>query len=1032
MNETVLDTFEDVSGWLPVASGQAQLHLSREDGPAGPALRLDFDFQGGGGFVVARKAFSLSLPESYALELDLRGRAPRNKLEIKLSDPSGRNVWWYHRDEFDFSEDGDRLRVRSSEIEFAWGPAGGGTLGRLGSIELVIAAGPGGKGTVWLEGLRLFDESFQGEVIASASGWLEGHGPERLVDGLAETRWCSASAAAPQWCQLDFQRPREYGGLIIHWLPGHGALAFEVQLSDDGETWVTAYAAPRAGALRSYIPLPRARSRMLRLALLEPQHPNHYAIVEIDVQPFEFSRSQTIFFDHLAAVERRGLYPKYFTRRQTYSTPIGLAEGRTGAGASSSALLNEEGMVEVDKGSFSIEPFLFVDGRLTTWADVEIHQELEDGFLPHPSSVWQGDGLSLGISSCAVAAALPAIYLRYRLENQRHTRLRGRLFLAVRPFQVTPPWQAHGNLGGLCPIGEIDHRDGVAWVNGDRAIRPLTAGSHFGAAGFDEGGILELLADGQLPPRGTTEDVHGLASAAFGFGLDLAAGEHATIGLVVPLGPCKPDEVGAADAFAGDVETAFAAASEQWRRRLTSIELDLPVHPSVVSTLRTAIGHILINRDGAAVQPGPRRYQRSWIRDAATMCAALLRAGCRDEVRDFLRWYAPYQAADGNVPCCVDRSGADWLVEHDSHGQLIFTIAEYFRLAGDRELLAELWPHARRAADYIGHLRAGRMTDEYRAPDKLARFGLLPESASHEGYLAHPVHSYYDDFWALRGLADAAMLAEEIGDCDSQARFLAARDELHRDLYDSIERTIAERKLPYIPGSVEWADFDPNATTTAITTTDAAQSLPATELAYTYDEYLRGFQRRRDGEVDWSNYTAYEIRIIGALTRLGRRRAAHELLQYFLDDRRPSAWNQWPEISWRDPASPGHIGDVPHTWIAAEYVMAVLGLFGFERSTDQSLVIAAGIADSWLAAGPVAIGNLPTYYGRLGFRLRKAGDRELHLVIEGVTPPPGGIVVEPPLPQPLRSVHVNGVAHRDFDAFSLRVRVCPAEIVMRF
>ena len=56
------------------------------------------------------------------------------------------------------------------------------------------------------------------------------------------------------------------------------------------------------------------------------------------------------------------------------------------------------------------------------------------------------------------------------------------------------------------------------------------------------------------------------------------------------------------------------------------------------------------------------------------MAAALLRVRCPDEVRDFLRWYAPYQAPDGNVPCCVDRSGPDWLPEHDSHGQLVFTL----------------------------------------------------------------------------------------------------------------------------------------------------------------------------------------------------------------------------------------------------------------------------------------------------------------------------------------------------------------------
>ena len=69
----------------------------------------------------------------------------------------------------------------------------------------------------------------------------------------------------------------------------------------------------------------------------------------------------------------------------------------------------------------------------------------------------------------------------------------------------------------------------------------------------------------------------------------------------------------------------------------------------------TATAHILVTRSGPALQPGPRRYTRSWIRDGAMMGAALLRMGHRDEVREFIRWYAPHQREDGFVPCCVDQ-----------------------------------------------------------------------------------------------------------------------------------------------------------------------------------------------------------------------------------------------------------------------------------------------------------------------------------------------------------------------------------------
>ena len=50
MNGNILDDFEDLSGWHAIASGQAQLHISQAQGRRAKAMRLDFDFRGGGSF----------------------------------------------------------------------------------------------------------------------------------------------------------------------------------------------------------------------------------------------------------------------------------------------------------------------------------------------------------------------------------------------------------------------------------------------------------------------------------------------------------------------------------------------------------------------------------------------------------------------------------------------------------------------------------------------------------------------------------------------------------------------------------------------------------------------------------------------------------------------------------------------------------------------------------------------------------------------------------------------------------------------
>ena len=125
----------------------------------------------------------------------MRGAAPANKLEIKLVDPSGRNVWWWHRDAFEFPADWQPLRIRSSEVAFAWGPAGGGTMRELGALEIAIAAGPGGRGTVWICDLRFEDLSLARAAARRAPrARRPGHAPEHALEASPATSWRSAPA----------------------------------------------------------------------------------------------------------------------------------------------------------------------------------------------------------------------------------------------------------------------------------------------------------------------------------------------------------------------------------------------------------------------------------------------------------------------------------------------------------------------------------------------------------------------------------------------------------------------------------------------------------------------------------------------------------------------------------------------------------------------------------------------------------------------------------------------------------------------
>jgi len=411
------------------------------------------------------------------------------------------------------------------------------------------------------------------------------------------------------------------------------------------------------------------------------------------------------------------------------------------------------------------------------------------------------------------------------------------------------------------------------------------------------------------------------------------------------------------------------------------------------------------------------------------MAEALLRLGHSDVAAEYLRWYAPHQFANGKVPCCVDRRGADPVPENDSAGELIFLSAEVYRYTGDRALQADLWPRVDAAAHYLDTLRLSeRTTDNLRSATR-PFYGLLPASISHEGYSAKPMHSYWDDFWALKGYAGAIVIGNALARPAAVRRLEASRDEFRRDLTASLRQTTAVHGISYLPGSAELGDFDPTSSTIALAPGGDVGVLPEGLLVPTFERYWREFTDRRNGN-SWDLYTPYEIRTVGTFVRLGWRERAHALLEFFLDGRRPATWNQWAEVVGRDARSPRFIGDMPHGWVGSDFIRSVLDLFAYERERDRAIVIGAGVPPEWLDAPGVSIRDLRTPHGPLSYSLERKGGRVILEVASGRLPPGGVVFVWPGKGAPPRDTQVNG-QRASWRGRELPLDTLPATVVAR-
>ena len=974
------DTFDDLSAWQAQPSEGVEARLSSEPGHRGPCLRLDYDFRRGAGFVVVRRELPLELPENYRFSFWVRGEGPANNLELKLVSPSGDDVWWVNRRAYQPPLRWMRLTQRKRHFAFAWGPSAGAPLKRIGAIEFAIAAHEGGRGTIWLdelEAVSLPPESTEiGPAEVHYSSAAEDVSPILPTDG--QIHWQPDKNDTKPWIELRFEGLRELGGVLLDWGAGP-APRYDVLAITDGKPAILRRAREVAGG-RNWLRMPEAECEALRVRILDLEGwPAGAALRALRPLDWRFGDSLNGMLRQVAANSPRGAYPRPLLWEQAFWTVVGAPDDDR------EALLDEYGAIEVGRGAFRVEPLLWSADRLWTWADSAAVCSLEEGYLPIPSVHWPAPPVELTVTALADGApGRSSVLVRYVLRNRTETAQHGRLLLAIRPFQALPPWQELNLTGGVAQIHRIARSDNTVRVD-ERVVRALSDPAGFATATFASGEIVERLRSGVWPDPSAeqVDDEDGLASAALRFDFQLAAGETREVHVEIPLhaesgAAPSPNE---APAY---FERRLAVARDMWRAELNRVELRLPGRLRAWGdTWRSTLAYVLINADGPAIQPGSRTYERSWIRDGAMTSAALLAAGHAERVRDFIEWFAPNQFESGKVPCVVDRRGPDPVDEHDSTGEFLYLLAEYYRQTGDRELLERHFGQVERAVDYLDKLRQKRMTDLYRTgtPEQRACYGLVPESISHEGYSAKPMHSYWDSLWVLRGLKDAALIADVLGRDAPRARFERLRDEYRTALVDSIKLAMANTGVDYIPGCVELGDFDATSTAIAYFPCDEAEHLPQPALDHTFERYFGFFQRRRDGGLEWRDYTPYELRLMQTFTRRGEPQRARELGDWFFGHQYPPGWNHWAEVVHRDPRRPGYIGDMPHTWCGSAFMNALRSMLVYERS--DALVLLAGATADWLSEGtPVGVARMPTHFGELNYSLAREG-AELRLQVSG-------------------------------------------------
>ncbi len=640
-------------------------------------------------------------------------------------------------------------------------------------------------------------------------------------------------------------------------------------------------------------------------------------------------------------------------------------------------IVDPRGLVTPWFDGWSLDVWVEANGRLyvpSRLADSEVEQSLREN-VPVVATAFRADDLSVQLETFATEEedGREWVVEQIAVQNATPRPFRATLYVAVRPF----------NGEGVSLVKKLSYRllgeQSVLLVN-DAVGLVLPKPDGIACSNYEKGDVaLEL-------PRLTGEtrvgDPSGLATGVAAFNLELNPGATKTIAVRMPEKRVEFDEDDPDLAsFFSSLATPAQARTRTvaaWRDALAQgMHVRLP-DQKLQDAFEANQAYLLLFHDGHTITPGPLTYHQFWFRDAAFLLNALDKMGYHAQARQVIDRFPRYLEKDGYLRA----TEGEW----DSNGAAIWAMVENARLSGNLDAVAKQYWSILRMASWINSKRR-KMTDPStplkassgRKQGESIHKGLLPAGPSAE-HLGPSDYYYWDDFWGLAGLNEAARVAEWLGQPKDAAKLHANSESFRRDVEASLASAAARLGRPAMPASpYRRLDAGMIGNLAALYPlrlfTPDDPRIMDTLAALKEKAWVKGMYFNSVGHAAFGTYLSLHI------------------AECYLFARNPEAWRiiQWvlehasPTFTWAEGLHPitlrGGMGDGHHGWAAADFLIAIRNALLFEEG--DHLVITPALPEEWAVENNVIkVENAPTYFGTLSFTIA-FGERTGTLVVQG-------------------------------------------------
>ena len=740
--------------------------------------------------------------------------------------------------------------------------------------RLSITAGSGGKGTVWIDDLTLHARSSRcartpARRAATATSAAPGHDAPRSARMATPRHRGARPAGGAQSLTLDFGATRDYGGATIDWAPG----AARRRLRRSRPRSTARQWDPRARGAR--------RQRRPRLASTCPRLNrdgcgSHSSVERADATGYGIRelrrRARSIGPTTRNAFFRaRGRRARRAGAIRATSSRRAVVLDRRRLTATTRALINEDGVLETARGRL-LGRAIPARGRPAGDAGTTRGRRSRSrrGYLPIPTVTWTRRRRS---------ARDHGVRRPARRTRRRSTRATACAIIAHGARRVhalarrSPvPGESAVAVSQRARRRRADRRVS-RWE--DRAARERTAGvvPLTRAVGVRRRDVRRRrdhrtrCAQATLPPRARRRAIaSGIAARAHSTSTLAIPRARATMCYVLDAAPRATAPPRSPPPSRATTRRARVRESPprrrrraRWTRRSTACRSTLPPSAARRRPTRCArtLAYILINRDGAAIQPGSRSYARSWIRDGSMIVAALLRLGHADEVRALPRVVRAVSVPERQGAVLRRRArrrpGARERQPRRAHLSRRRVLPLHAATARSSRECGRTSPRAVRVHGHAA--RAAADTGRTRRRRSARVHGLLPAVDQPRGLLGQADALVLGRFLGaarLRRMRHASPTV--LGTTARRARFAAIARRVPRDIcrVDRAAMARAPHRLSS-PARAELGDFDATSTTIARRARAASCAICPRRGAATHVRASTGSssRARRDGATAW-------------------------------------------------------------------------------------------------------------------------------------------------------------------------------------